>query len=187
MALCDFIITQDIKGYDCDNPPVKGAESRGVLINRKDIDYSDEGESTSPFLLNFVHGMTKCDTHGYAVYQSGKQPWNGTQQEMVEGTNANTITNTVQLVVLKQDEDWAEQLFALVNGEFVAILKNKDGREQVYGYECGLHCTGAVRELYNDDTLAGWQITFTEEGAAKGNLFVADGLIDVVLNGYECD
>ena len=187
MALCDFIIEQDIVGYDCENPPLKGVESKGVLINRKDIDYSDEGASTSPFLLNFVHGMTKCDTHGYAVYQSGKTPFAGTQQEMVEGANANTITNTVQLVVLKQDKDWAEQLFALVNGEFVAILKNKDGSEQVYGYECGLHCTGAVRELYNDDTLAGWQITFTEEGAAKGNLFVPDGSINVVLDGYECE
>jgi hypothetical protein len=29
-----------------------------------------------------------------------------------------------------------------------------------------------VRELYNDDTLAGWQITFTEEGASRGNLFM---------------
>ena len=182
MALCDFIITQDIKGYDCENPPVKGAESRGVLINRRDIDYADEAPSTSPFLLNFVHGMTKCDTHGYAIYQSGKTPYAGTQQEMVEGANANTITNTV-----RQDEDWAQQLFALMNGEFVAILRNKDGSEQVYGYEAGLHCTGAVRELYNDDTLAGWQITFTEEGANKGNLFVPAGYIDFVLNGYECN
>ena len=27
--------------------------------------------------------------------------------------------------------------------------------------------TGAVRELYNDDTLAGWLLTFTEEGASR--------------------
>lgn len=187
MALCDFLIEQDIVGYDCDNPPVKGVESKGVLINRSDIDYADETAGATPFVLNFVHGMTKCDTHGYAVYQSGKTPYNGTQQEMQEGANANTITNTLQLVVLKQDENWAQQLFALMNGEFVAILKNKNGREQVFGYEAGLHCTGAVRELYNDDTLAGWQITFTEEGAAKGNLFVPDGSIDIVLTGYECD
>lgn len=187
MALCDFLIEKDIVGYDCDNPPVKGVERRGVLINRRDIDYADETTSTSPFLLNFVHGMTKCDTHGYEVVQSGKQPFNGTTQEMVEGANANTITNTLQLVVLKQDEDWAQQLFALINGEFVAILKNNDGSEQVYGYEAGLHCTGAVRELYNDDTLSGWQITFVEEGASKGNIFAPSGAIDLVINGYECD
>lgn len=186
MALCDFIISSNIDGIDCSAPPAKGAEAMGVLINRADIDYSDETPATSPFMLNFVHGMTKCDTHGYAVYQSGKEPFNGTQQELQEGVYANTITNTLQLVVLKQDEDWAEQLFALVNGEFVAIIKNKNGTEQVFGYEAGLHCTGAVRELYNDDTLSGWQITFTEEGATKGNLFVPSGSIQLVLNGYEC-
>lgn len=187
MALCDFLITQDIVGFDCENPPVKGVEAKGVLINRADIDYADEVAGATPFNLNFVHGMTKCDTHGYAVYQSGKQPFNGTQQEMVEGANVNTITNTLQLVVLKQDEDWAEQLFALMNGEFVAILKNKDGTEQVFGYEAGLHCTGAVRELYNDDNLSGWQITFTEEGATKGNLFAPNGAIELAISGYECD
>lgn len=187
MALCDFLITQDIVGYDCENPPQKGVEPMGVLINRKDIDYEDEVASTSPFVLNFAHAVTKCDTHGYAVYQSGKTPFNGTQQEMQEGANANTITNTVQLVILKQDEDWAQQLFALMNGEFVAVLKNKNGTEQVYGYEAGLHCTGAVRELYNDDNLSGWQITFTEEGASKGNIFVPNGYIDLILNGYECN
>ena len=106
---------------------------------------------------------------------------------MVEGANANTITNTLQLVVLKQDKDWAQQLYALVNGEFVAILKNKNGTCQVYGYEAGLHCTGAVRELYNDDTLSGWQLTFVEEGAARGNLFVEEGMLDAVITGYECD
>ena len=37
MALCDFLITQNIKGYDCENPPIKGAESLGVLINRSEF------------------------------------------------------------------------------------------------------------------------------------------------------
>lgn len=186
MALCDFLIEQDIVGYDCDNPPVKGVESKGVLINRSDIDYADEIDSggAEPFMLRFTHLMTKCDTHGYAVYQSGKTPYNGTQQEMQEGANANTITNTLQLVVLKQDENWAQQLFALMNGEFVAVLQNKNGTYQVYGYEAGLHCTGAVRELYNDDTLSGWLITMTEEGAVKGNLFTnAVSFSNLLANG----
>lgn len=187
MALCDFVIASDIQGYDCSNPPQKGVEAKGVLINRADINYGDEATTSSPFLLDFVHSMVKCDKHGYAVYQSGKTPFAGTQQELVEGTNANTITNTLQLVVLKQDKDWAQQLFALMNGEFVAILKNKDGSEQVYGYETGLHCSGAVRELYNDDTLAGWQITFVEEGASKGNLFVPSGAINTVITGVPCE
>lgn len=165
MALCDYLITQDIAGYDCSSIPAKGAEQMGLLLNRADIDeYTDSG---------FQRTITlKCGgLKAYKVVQSGKQPFSGTQQEMVEGTNANTITNTVQIVVLKQDEDWAEQLFALVNGDFVAVIPDKQGNYQVYGSETGLHCSGAVRELYNDDTLSGWQITFVEEGAVKGNLF----------------
>lgn len=180
MALCDFVIAADINGYDCDNAPVKGVESRGMLINRSDIDptsfwYGDD------FLVDFA---LKSGKRGFAVYQSGKTPFSGTQQEMVEGTNANTITNTVQVVVLKQDENWAEQLFALVNGEFVAVLENKtknNGYEcQVYGLEAGLHCTGAVREIYSDDNLAGWQVTLTEEGAAKGNYFADDSIFELL-------
>lgn len=175
MALCDFLIKADIEGYDCDNPMVRGAESMGVLLNRADINYAVTDGSINPdapFLVLFTNEYAlKCDKKGYRVYQNGKTPWNGTQQEMVEGTNQNTMTNTVQLVVLKQDEDWAEQLFALVNGEFVAVLQNKNGTYQVYGYEAGLHCSAAVRELYNDDTLSGWLITMTEEGAVKGNIF----------------
>jgi len=169
MALCDYLIAADITGYDCSNPPIKGAENTGLLINRADIDTWNllAGEQFKVKIDLVCGGPT-----AYEVTQSGKQPWNGTQQEMVEGTNQNTITNTVQMVVLKQDEDWAQQLFALMNGEFVAVIPNKNGTYQVYGLEAGLHCTGAVRELYNDDTLSGWQITFTEEGAAKGTFFL---------------
>jgi len=170
MALCDFVIKQDIQGIDCANPPIKGVESIGAIVNRRDVNYDDI--VVAGFELQPNTDLLKCNAVAYKVVQSGKTPFNGTQQEMVEGANANTITNTLQLVVLKQDEDWAEQLFALVNGEFVAFLQNKQGGVQVYGFEAGLHCTGAVRELYNDDTLAGWQITFTEEGAALGNLFL---------------
>lgn len=180
MALCDFLITKDLVGYDCNNSPVKGVEARGMLVNRSDIapNYWTDGEFAVDFGL-------KAGAKGYEVIQSGKTPYNGTQQELVEGANANTITNTLQLVVLKQDKDWAQQLFALMNGEFVAVLQNKQknvpiGNCQIYGWEAGLHCTGAVRELYNDDTLAGWQITFTEEGAAKGNFFTSSAIFDLL-------
>ena len=186
MALCDFVIERAIQGYDCSNPMVKGAESMGVLLNRQDIDYN-EVASVSPFLLNFAEQIKKCGTVGYRILQPGKTPFNGTQQELVEGTYQNTMTNTLQIVVLRQDADWAKQLFALMNGEFVAILRNKNGSEQVYGYEAGLHCTGAVRELYNDDTLSGWLITMTEEGATKGSLFVDEGTIEACLNIIPCE
>ena len=166
MALCDFLISADISGYNCASPAVKGAESTGLLINRSEIDaFTISNFSVTALTL-------KCGAKkAYKIVQSGKQPFNGSQQEMVEGTYQNTLTNTVQFVILAQDADTASDIFALANGEFVAIIPDKQGNYQVYGLEAGLHASGAVRELYNDDTLSGWQVTMVEEGAVKGNLF----------------
>ena len=188
MALCDFVIKADIEGYDCENPMVRGAESMGILLNRADINYPVTDGSidpNNPFFVSFVNEYAlRCDKKGYRIYQYGKTPWNGTQQEMVEGANQNTITNTLQFVILKQDVESADQIFALANGEFVAVLQNKNGTFQVYGYEAGLHCSAAVRELYNDDTLSGWLITMTEEGAVKGNIFTDNlSFLDLLSTG----
>ncbi len=171
MALCDYLLDRDILGYDCASPPVKGVYATGLLINRSDIDHWAPGGI-----------ILKCGgKKAYKVVQGGKTPFNGTQQEMQEGVYQNTLTNTLQIVVLRQDENWAEQLNALINGEFVAVLRNKAGNYQAFGLEAGLHCTGAVRELYNDDTLAGWQITFTEEGATR-SLFITGQNFSYIQN-----
>lgn len=186
MALCDYLITNDIAGYDCDNPMSKGVGRIGLLLNRADINFDTASGQfdTYPFRVNLDNEYSlKCDKQAYKIMQTGRNPFNGTQQEMVEGATVNTITNTLQFVVLRQDADFAKQLNALVNGEFVAVLANNNGTFQVYGYETGLHCTGAVRELYSDDNLAGWLLTFTEEGAVKGNLFCTSSAFFDLVSG----
>ena len=179
MALCDYVISADIAGFDCENPMVKGAKADGLLINRKDITMSGVTyDSTNPFkvtALPLATGKT-----AYDIVQGGKTPFTGTQQEMVEGTYQNTITNTVQFVILNQGETTADQVFALMNGEFVVVLQNNNGTYQVYGLEVGLHASAMVRELYNDDTLAGWLVTMTEENAVKGNLFIDSTLYETL-------
>ena len=179
MALCDFLISADIQGYDCENPAVKGAKPDGLIINRKDITMSGVTyDSTNPFLITalpLATGKTAFD-----IIQGGKTPFTGTQQEMVEGTYQNTITNTVQFVILNQGQTTADEIFALMNGEYVVVLQNNNGTYQVYGLEVGLHASAMVRELYNDDTLAGWLVTMTEEGAVKGNLFIDSALYETL-------
>lgn len=171
MALCDYLITEDIAGFDCENPMVKGAKADGLLINRKEITMSGVTyDSANPFLVTAL--PLAAGATAYDIVQGGKTPYTGTQQEMVEGTYQNTFTNTVQFVILNQGETTAKQVFALMNGEFVVVLQNNNGTYQVYGLESGLHSSAMVRELYNDDTLAGWLVTMTEEGATKGNLFI---------------
>ena len=181
MALCDFIISADIQGYDCENPMVKGAKADGLIINRKDINLSGITYDTNdPFkitALPLLQGKT-----AYDIVQGGKTPYTGTQQEMAEGTYQNTITNTVQFVILNQGLATANQVFALMNGEFVVVLQNNNGTYQVYGIEAGLRASAMVRELYNDDTLSGWLVTMTEENAVKGNLFI-DATLYETLKG----
>ena len=181
MALCDFLISADIQGYDCENPMVKGAKSNGLLINRRDINLSGVTyDTTNPFkitALPLASGKT-----AYDIIQGGKTPFTGTQQEMQEGTYQNTITNTLQFVILNQGTTTAEQIFALMNGEFVIVLQNNNNTYQVYGLEGGLRASAMVRELYNDDTLSGWLVTMTEESAVKGNLFI-DATLYETLKG----
>ena len=179
MALCDFLISADIQGYDCENPMVKGAKADGLIINRKDITMSGVTyDSTNPFkvtALPLLSGKT-----AYDIVQGGKTPFTGSQQEMAEGTYQNTFTNTVQFVILNQGTTTAEQVFALMNGDFVVVLQNNNGTYQVYGLEAGLRASAMVRELYNDDTLSGWLVTMTEENAVKGNLFIDSTLYDTL-------
>lgn len=179
MALCDFLISADIAGYDCENPMVKGAKADGLIINRKDINMSGVTyDSTNPFkvtALPLLSGKT-----AYDIVQGGKTPFTGSQQEMAEGTYQNTFTNTVQFVILNQGTTTAEQVFALMNGDFVVVLQNNNGTYQVYGLEAGLRASAMVRELYNDDTLSGWLVTMTEENAVKGNLFIDSTLYDTL-------
>ena len=179
MALCDFIISADIQGYDCENPMVKGAKADGLIINRKDINLSGITYDTNdPFkitALPLLQGKT-----AYDIVQGGKTPYTGSQQEMQEGTYQNTLTNTVQFVILNQGLTTANQVFALMNGEFVVVLQNNNGTYQVYGIEAGLRASAMVRELYNDDTLSGWLVTMTEENAVKGNLFIEATLYETL-------
>lgn len=179
MALCDFLISADIAGYDCENPMVKGAKADGLIINRKDINMSGVTyDGANPFLvtaLPLAVGKTAFD-----IVQGGKTPYTGTQQELTEGTYQNTFTNTIQFVILNQGTTTAEQVFALMNGDFVVILQNNNGTYQVYGLEAGLRASAMVRELYNDDTLSGWLITMTEENAVKGNLFIDSALYETL-------
>jgi hypothetical protein len=179
MALCDFLISADIQGYDCSNPMVKGAKATGLIINKADINMAGVTyDASNPFkvtALPLLAGKT-----AYDIVQGGKTPFTGSQQEMAEGTYQNTITNTIQFVILNQGSTTASQVFALMNGEFVVALQNNNGTYQVFGLETGLRASAMIRELYSDDTLSGWLITMTEENAVKGNLFIDAALYNTL-------
>lgn len=170
MALCDYILEHDIQSSCVGN--VKGAKPDGLLINRSDINMAGVTyDEDNPFIITAL--PLNAGKQAYNIVQSGKTPFSGTQQELTEGTYINTYTNTVQFVILNQGQSTADQIFALMNGDFVVVLQNNAMKTfQVYGIESGLKASALVRELYSDDTLSGWLVTMTEENAVKGNLFI---------------
>ena len=83
MALCDFLISADIQGYDCENPMVKGAKADGLLINRKQINLSGVTYDTqNPFkvtALPLISGAT-----AYDIVQGGKTPYTEFDESLQE-------------------------------------------------------------------------------------------------------
>lgn len=179
MAFCDYLISDNISGYDCENPMIKGAKPDGLIINKADINLAGvHYDSSHPFLITAL--PLKSGKNAYGIQQTGKTPFTGTQQELQEGTYANTFTNTLQFVVLNHGATTSLTMFELMNGNFVVVLQNNNGTYQVYGLEGGLKASAMVRELYNDDTLSGWLVTMTEESAVKGSLFVSETLYNTL-------
>lgn len=184
MAACDTLISTSIQAVDCNTGAKRGVMRQGYLANRKEIDFSrsslQEGNMLELITFKSVQGKLR------PIYQNGRMPYNGTQQELVEGTFRNTFTNTVQFVMLNHDPVNAfDVIDKLANGEFVVFLKSLERADvwQVFGWHTGLHASAMVRELYSDDTLAGWLITLTEEDAPMSGVFATQEAIDDALAG----
>ncbi len=184
MAACDTLISERIQAVDCDTGAKRGVMRQGYIANRKEINIA----RTALLEGNMLEAITFKSAEGtlYPIYQSGRMPFNGTQQELVEGTFHNTFTNTVQFVMLNHNPVKSYDVIdRLANGEFVVFLKSLERPDvwQVFGWHTGLHASAMVRELYSDDTLAGWLITLTEEDAPMSGVFATQEAIDDALAG----
>lgn len=178
--LCDSLLANDIQGYNCDDPMIKGVENLGILINRSDINLASVVKDAATHEITAMPLIS--GKKGYQIVQGGNTPFNGTKQEVVVGTYQNTFTNTFQFAILNAGQTTADIVDALANGTFVGVLTNKyaptgELKNQVYGLDAGLRASEMVRELYNDDTLAGWLVTMTEEGAGSASWYVDDELM----------
>lgn len=164
-------------GAGCDSMITRGLESDGVIINRKDVDFSatvfDESKKNVIKQLVLKSGKT-----GYAVSQLGATPYTGTNTVLAKGTYINKFNNTVAIVVLDNGpEVCANVIDGLANGEFVVILRNKhkgangSSEFQVYGYYQGLFAETIDNDKYSEDVEGGWAVTLLETGTPKSALF----------------
>lgn len=198
MEFCDAALDRDIIAIECNNISVKGAEREGLFFNRGDFDLDDLVYLSGS--KNIISTLPlKTGKLAYKCVQPTRTPYNGTKTEAVVGTYATTFNKTLQIVILNHGNYIGEIVDRLASGEFVVALKNKSindesdpalGAPKAYGYawefyglENGLHLESAVRELYNDDTLAGWLVTLTETDASKAGIFATDALVESLVNG----
>lgn len=195
MNCCDAQLDRDIIAIECNNISVKGAEREGLIFNRSDLDLEEMTTGGNEYVVQTL--PLKTGKKPFKIVQPTRTPFNGTKTEAVVGTYATTYTHTLQIVVLNHGDYVAGFIDKLASGEFVAAIKNRSVNNdagtapapsahhypwQLYGIEGGLHLASAVRELYNDDTLAGWLVTLTETDAQKSGIFATNDLIESYLN-----
>lgn len=192
LELCNGLISQSV-APDCDNIITNGLEQIGVIFNRSEIEMTKGLSLDSVTYDNIVSAVNAASgtgsATGYAIYQLGSQPFNGTKVEFAEGTAVNTFTNTCSFVLLDNGPQVCKNVIdQLSNGEFVVIFQNKFtsatgtgntavhlNKYQMMGVERGLKASGIECDKYSDDTNSGWAITLTEEKATKSAWFFNTG------------
>ncbi len=171
---CEGIITQTLSDKCADHP--HGFEKIGCIINRGDIDFS-AGTVTGNILDQIVLLNNKI---GFKVLQYGTKPFNGTKKSGVSKESApGKMNKTVQFFVPDHDPDVDEGFVdAILNGEFVMVLENKDKNSssnnaafEVFGWHNGLHFTAVEQDTYGDYG-SGWLITLEETEAPTSSLYL---------------
>lgn len=180
-GVCDNAIKRDIVA-NCDDPIVPGLEQEGVIMNRKDVDFSTVTFNATR--KNVIETLAlKEGKKAYKVVVLGSTPFTGTNTALATGTYRNTFTNIVNMVILANDPDVCNDIIdSLANGEYVVILENKaknllkeenpgDSAFQIYGYYQGLKAAELSNDKYSEDTDGGWSVSLQETKVPKSALF----------------
>lgn len=176
---CNGIIEQALS-TTCKNHP-NGIEKTGIIINRSDINFGGIVMNTNS--TNSIKTMPLISGNvGFKIIQFGTKPFNGTKKSGVSKESApGKMTKTVQFFVPDHDPAVDEKFIdAILNGEFVMILENKDKNEtandaafEVFGFHNGLHFTAVEQDTYGDYG-SGWLITMEETEAPSSSMYLFD-------------
>lgn len=200
-TLCNTFIDKCISAQ-CENQMYPGVAPEALLIN---YDQVAQKHFTGSILDTLVMGEDKDgnDYCAYCVQQLSRNPYEGSQVEMTEGTYGNRFTRTFVFAINDNGPAASDTATALANGRFIAIMKGDyvhdtdadtgtvagDNKYLVYGASKGLRASSIVRELYGDNEAA-YIVTMTEEGAptAEHYFFVTDETTtDTAYEALKCD
>lgn len=157
---CDTSVTHDFS-YDCENPPVAGLEDEALLINRADIDFAKctYDETNKNIIKSIVLKAGKKAN----VVQQRKESFNGTKVEQVEGTYSVGTTQTFAFVAFANSADEKAALENILNGSFVAVVKNKsaadNSRYEVLGWNTGLKTPTLSKDYVAEESAGVYAVT----------------------------
>lgn len=203
--LCSTFVNKCITAQ-CDNQLYAGVAPEALLINYDQIESKTISGSKVTGITMGEDPDTHTDYCAYTVQQLSRNPYEGSQVEMTEGTYGNRFNRTWTFAVNDNGPVASDIVTSLANGRFVAIMKSDyvhtsadaandpditagDNKYLVYGIAKGLRASSIVRELYGDSESA-YIVTMTEEGAptAEHYFFTTDeATTDTAYNALKCN
>lgn len=174
MANCDKKLYTNIT-EPCDNPLIQGMQPIGWIGNFAELDKAETVKTKNKITSLALKEGAKL----YRIYQSGKEPFNGSTKEMVVGAFRNNWNKNFRFIVLDSGADVSENIIDnFANGRFFSILennfqgKNGDNAFEMVGYEQGLTATAISQDKDSDDTGGGWLCEMQEALAPSSGVFV---------------
>lgn len=168
--ICEHLIAADIAA-NCASPIRAGVEAVGYIINKADIKSVTE-EDGIVSVIDLFSGK-----RAYQIQQLGQQPFNGTNNEFVEGDYMNTFNKTVAFAILNNSPSVSKDIIEpLANGEFVVIIENKykvdslKNAFEIIGLEAGARMSSATQNKY--DNQSAWTVELLESEVPTANKFV---------------
>lgn len=160
MAKCDTSVVHDFE-YDCDNPPVAGLEDTALLINRSDIDFTKVTYNADQ--PNIIETLVLKTGKKANVVQQRKTSFTGTAVAQVEGTYSVGTTQTFAFVAFANSAEEKAAIDNILNGSFVAIIKNKSAADnakyEVLGWATGLKTPTVAKDYVAEESAGVYAIT----------------------------
>lgn len=172
MTNCDYLLSGNLEG-DCTNPPVKGYDREGVILNARDVLAYTTASGTPP-RGQFKAIQRKEGTKGYSIVIPGRNPFEGTTKAGVAKATGVHVQKTVKFMFVDAGLTADNKVDILNNGDFVIVLKptyqgsdNQSGYE-IIGKESPLYFNASTQDR-TGDTDGAWDITLECTEPHAGN------------------
>lgn len=132
-----------------------------MLINRADIDFTKSAtDADNPNIITSI--VLKAGKKANLVQQR-KDSFNGTKVDQVEGTYSVGTTQTFAFVAFANSAEEKAALEKMLNGSFVAVIKNKtaadNSKYEVLGWNTGLKTPTLTKDYVAEESAGVYAVT----------------------------